>query len=88
MAEGTATADLATSEALQTQDTFAAQSGPAAGEANKAGPVRAASPLSANQPVPMVWIITLAVLMLVCAAVAWLLRVNNDRRIRREWNRK
>ncbi len=87
-AEGTAAAESATSEALQTQDSFAAQSGPAAGEANKTGPIRAAGPLDVNRPVPTPWIIGLAVVMLICAAAAWLLRANNERRIRSQWNRK
>ena len=89
-AESPAAADLATAQAVQTQD--ALRPAPTT-EANQAAPVSPPNPLTASPqpapaPIPVPWVIGLGVVMIVCAAAAWLLRLNNERRIRNRWNQK
>lgn len=86
--EGTAAAESATSQALQTEDTARASGAAPETQANKIGPIQPGSPLATNQPVPIPWIIGFAVVMIVCAVAAWLLRRNNERRIRKQWSQK
>ena len=87
--EGTLSAEAAPTMAPQPQDTAPLPGAPTA-EANKAAPQSRPSnavPVS-EQPVPLVWVIGLGALMIACAVAAWLLRLNNERRIRSQWNRK
>jgi hypothetical protein len=86
--EGTLSA-AATAVPPQAQDTTRALGGGPTEQASKAAPLQSAVPAPANQqPVPLTWVILLGVLMLVCAVAAWLLRRNNEQRIRNEWNHK
>lgn len=86
--EGTLSAEAATAAPPQAEDTMRAQATEqAAAKAPPAQPPAAQRP-AAIQPVPVVLIVALGVLMLLCAAVAWMLRSNSDRRIRSRWNHK
>jgi len=71
----------------QAEDTARAQATDAAGKAAPVQPFAAPQP-SVQQPVPLLWILGLGVVMLLCGAVAWLLKSNSDRRIRSRWNHK
>jgi anti-sigma factor RsiW len=88
---GTMAADEATNQAVQTQDATRSLGaiGPSA-EASKAAPVQppAAQTASQQQPVPASLVFALAILMVACGAIAWLLRRNSERRIRRQWEQK
>jgi hypothetical protein len=88
---GTMAADEATDQAVQTQDATRSlgATGPSA-EASKAAPVQppAAQTASQQQPVPASLVFALAILMVACGAIAWLLRRNSERRIRRQWEQK
>ena len=87
-AEGTSTAGEATSAAPLTQDSSRSLAAPTQAQ-NKAAPLQPGSARSTPQPpVPLPWVIALGVLMILFAGAAWLLRQNNDRRVRERWNRK
>ncbi len=89
--EGTIAADAATNQAIQTQDaerSLAAGAAPST-EASKAAPAQPPVPQTASpQPVPVAWVLGLGILMVVCGAIAWLLRRNSERRIRSQWDQK
>ncbi len=80
--------DAATSEALQTQEASRVLPPPPSGEESQTGPIRGGSPLSTGQPVPVPLIIIFGLVMIVCAVAAWLLRANNERRVRERWKQK
>ena len=86
--EDTLSAEVATAAPPQAEDTMRALATEQA--AAKAPPAQppVAQRGAAIQPVPVVLIVALGVLMLLCAAVAWMLRSNSDRRIRSRWNHK
>src|SRR5512146_3149736 len=81
-AEGTLSSEAATAAPPQAEDTLRALATEQA--AAKQPPARASAPQqpAAAQPVPLGLVITLGVVMLLCAVTAWLLRSSNDRRIR------
>src|SRR5512140_4189 len=83
----TATPEIAMSAP---QATAAEDASRATGEAaNKGAPLTSATHLQQPQsPVPMPLVVGLGVLMLVFAVAAWILRRNNERRIRDQWNHK
>ena len=91
-AEGTAAADMATSQAnltIQTQDAARSLASGPSTEAGKAAPIQPpTAPQPAGQPVPATWVAMLGLLMIVFAVIAWLLRANSDRRVRRRWEQK
>jgi hypothetical protein len=89
-AEGTLAIEAATSvppaedtaRAQATEQAFAEQ-------ANKSAPAESQPAAPATpRPIPLSWIVVLAVVMLVSAVAAWLLRTNNERRIRERWKQK
>ena len=88
--EGAPSIAEATAAAPQAEDATRAVGAAPSPEANQTGPaasgLRAEEPSS--QPVPLPWVIGLGVVMLICAAAAGLVRLNNDRQVRQRWNKK
>ncbi len=88
---GTATPEgtMAVGQGTEAASVPQADNSRATGEANKTAPLTTATqPPESQLPVPLPLVIGLGVLMVVCAAGALLLRRNNERRIRGQWNQK
>lgn len=45
-------------------------------------------PVQNEAPVPFVWQAALGIVALICGAAAWVLRFNNERKARRQWDKK
>jgi len=39
-------------------------------------------------PIPFVWQVALGIIVLICGAAAWLIRFNNERKVRKQWDKK
>lgn len=39
-------------------------------------------------PIPFIWQIALVIIILVCGAIAWFIRFNNERKVRKQWDKK
>lgn len=86
----TATLEPTMSIAAVTEVPPAADTARAGQEVQETGPAEAAKNTgpATSAPIPMAWIIGLAVAMLVFGVAAWWLRSANERSIRDRWNHK
>ncbi|MBI3739486.1 MAG: hypothetical protein HY258_10610, partial [Chloroflexi bacterium] len=39
-------------------------------------------------PIPFVWQVALGFIVLICGAAAWFIRFNNERKVRKQWDKK
>jgi hypothetical protein len=79
----------ATAAAPQAEDATRASGAAPNPEANQTGPAGSAPQAeTTRQPVPLPWVIGLGIVMLMCAAAAGVLRINNERQVRERWNKK
>jgi hypothetical protein len=88
--EGTTAAAEATESPAQSDTARTAMAAPTAEAASKSAPNSAAGtqPSANPLPIPLPLIVALGALMLILAVAAWILRRNNERHIRSEWNQK
>ena len=85
MAMGTATPETAT---MAQATSAAAQDASRANASGLAATSKAGPSAEGQSPIPLPWVIGLGLLMIVCGAAAWMVRRNNEQRIRSQWNHK
>ncbi len=86
--EATQSVAEATAAAAQADASRAASGNPAAEAAGKTAPGLTTRAAEGPLLVPLPLVLALGVIMLICAVAAWMLRRNNERRIRDQWNQK
>lgn len=84
-----ATNDNSRTMALATQTSELAPKAAAPAPLNAApAQVQPEAPIQNQEPVSFIWQIVLGIVALIFGATAWLLRSNNERKFRKQWNKK